>query len=66
MFHAARGTRWRASGTTRWSATGKAKKILVECDTPYPCPLEHGMVSGIAWHFDARAIVAHEIPSAAA
>jgi hypothetical protein len=62
MFDAAKGKMLEGIGNYKVERDGKAKKILVECDTPYPCPLEHGMVSGIAWHFDARAIVAHEDP----
>lgn len=36
------------------------KKLAVTCDTPYPCPLEHGIVSGIATQFEPRAIVTHD------
>ena len=49
-------------GNFRIGREGRAKIITVTSDTPYPCPLEHGMVSGIAWLFDARAIVQHSAP----
>jgi hypothetical protein len=35
------------------------KRITVECDTPYPCSLEHGMVTGVAGQVEPRAIVTH-------
>ena len=49
-------------GNFRIQREGRAKIIRVFSDTPYPCPLENGMVSGIAWLFDARAIVEHSSP----
>ncbi len=66
MFDSVRGKTLEGAGHAighyKVTRDGKAKRICVECDTPYPCPLEHGMVSGIAWHFDGRAIVEHEDP----
>lgn len=38
---------------------GKEKKALVRCDTPYPCPLEQGIVSGVAMQIEPRAVVVH-------
>lgn len=39
---------------------GRAEKVFqIACDTPYPCPLEHGIISGIAGQFEPRAIVTH-------
>lgn len=38
---------------------GADKKIELRSDTPYPCPAEHGLVSGIATLFEPRARVAH-------
>lgn len=35
------------------------KKITIVCDTPYPCPLERGIIAGVAGQFEPRAIVAH-------
>lgn len=39
-------------------STGQ-NRILVKCDTPYPCPGEQGLVSGIAALFEPRAVVTH-------
>lgn len=39
--------------------TGAEKKIELHCDTPYPCPAEHGLVSGVAGLFEPRAVVSH-------
>lgn len=41
---------------------GPGNRVLVRCDTPYPCPLEHGIVSGVAAHIDPRAVVVHHEP----
>lgn len=41
---------------------GKEKTITVECNTPYPCPLEHGMVTGVAGQVEPRAVVTHGDP----
>jgi hypothetical protein len=62
MFDASKGTMLEGIGHYKVTREGKAKRICVESDTPYPCALENGMVSGIAWHFDGRAIVEHEDP----
>lgn len=35
------------------------KKLELHSDTPYPCPAEHGLVSGIATLFEPRAVVTH-------
>lgn len=43
--------------------SGTEKRILVRCDTPYPCPLEHGIVSGVATQVEARASIQHHDPS---
>lgn len=40
----------------------KEKSISVECDTPYPCPLEHGMVTGVTGQVEPRAVVTHADP----
>lgn len=60
MFDDAKGTMSEGIGHYLVRRNGKEKQIQIECDTPYPCPLEHGIVSGIAWHFDSRAIVVHD------
>lgn len=60
MFDAVKNKMMEGIGHYRMHREGKEKKILVQCDTPYPCPLEHGMVSGIAWHFDSRAVAVHD------
>lgn len=39
------------------------KAIALTSDTPYPCPLEHGIVSSIAFRFEPRSIVTHEAPA---
>lgn len=39
--------------------TAGQKKILVHCDTPYPCLGELGLVSGIAALFEPRSVVTH-------
>lgn len=39
------------------------KAISLTSDTPYPCPLEHGIVSSIAFRFEPRSIVTHEEPA---
>jgi len=39
------------------------KRILVRCDTPYPCPLEHGIVCGVAMQIEARVVVRHHDPA---
>jgi hypothetical protein len=35
------------------------KRIELHSDTPYPCPAEHGLVSGIAALFEPRSVVVH-------
>jgi hypothetical protein len=42
----------------RW----EEKRALVRCDTPYPCPLEHGIVSGVAMQIEPRTVVRHYDP----
>lgn len=39
---------------------GEKKKIFVQSDTPYPCPGELGLLSGIAVLFEPRAVVRHD------
>jgi hypothetical protein len=38
---------------------GREKKILLESDTPYPCPAEHGLITGISTLFEPRVLVSH-------
>ena len=39
---------------------GTEERIEVHSDTPYPCPAEHGLVTGIAMLFEPRAVVTHD------
>ncbi len=50
-------------GHYRVERRGREKVIFVRCDTPYPCPLEHGIVSGVAIQIDPRAVVVHHEPT---
>lgn len=38
------------------------KAVIVRCDTPYPCPLEHGIVSGVTAKVEPRASIVHHEP----
>lgn len=35
------------------------QRIEVTCDTPYPCDIDHGIVTGMATKFEAKARVIH-------
>jgi hypothetical protein len=41
---------------------GREKLVYVRCDTPYPCPLEHGIVSGVVTQLEPRASIQHYDP----
>lgn len=41
---------------------GRDRQIRLTSDTPYPCPMEHGIVAGVALQFEPRALVTHESP----
>ncbi len=63
MFDAVSGKMQEGIGHYAVSRVAHHKRIHIVCDTPYPCPLEHGIVAGITGHFEPRAIVTHDLKS---
>lgn len=62
MFDPATRTMLEGIGHFAVERQGRAHRVFVRCDTPYPCPLEHGIVNGVAQHIEPRAVVAHHDP----
>lgn len=62
MFDPGTGAMQEGIGHYRVQQGGSRKTLLIRCDTPYPCALEHGIVSGVAKQVEARAVVVHEHP----
>lgn len=63
MFDPADGIMLEGIGHYAVQLVADQKKILVNSDTPYPCPLEHGIVSGVALRIEWRAVVSHQAGS---
>lgn len=62
MFDPATKTMLEGIGHFTVERRGEEKRALVRSDTPYPCPLEHGIVSGVATQIDPRTVVRHHEP----
>jgi hypothetical protein len=60
MFNPASGVMLDGIGHYGYERKGDEKKIIVRCDNPYPCKLDHGILTAMARRFQMRAAVAHE------
>ena len=59
MWDAATGEMSEGIGHYRVSAEPGAKRIMVLCDNPYPCELDHGIITALARQYEATARVEH-------
>lgn len=59
MLDRASGTMLEGIGHYAVLRNGRERKIELRSDTPYPCPAEHGLVSGIVSLFEPRGRVVH-------
>jgi hypothetical protein len=64
MFDATTGQMLEGVGHLSAERAQGERRMIVTCDTPYPCDLELGVLTGAAIRFSARAQVQHqpEIP----
>jgi hypothetical protein len=64
LFDPATGKMLEGIGHYGYSRVHGERRILSVCDTPYPCALDRGILTGVAIRFNSRAIVAHypELP----
>lgn len=58
VLDAVKGTFRHNIGEYRARSDGE-QRVVVECECPYPCELDRGIVEGLAKRFEPRATVAH-------
>jgi hypothetical protein len=60
MFSPETGKMLEGIGHYGYVRTPGKKQIIVECDTPYPCPFDSHLIQAIAQRFESTATVTHD------
>lgn len=60
MFNPATGVMLEGIGHYGYKREPGERKIISVCDNPYPCKLDHGILTTVARRFQLRALVTHD------